>query len=80
VVGWVAAEIGRLLAVGCFAGLAAAAIGTRFLTSLLYGVAPHDPRTALGVLALLALIGAMAAGLPAYQAARVDPVTALRRE
>ena len=66
--------------IGLVCGLAAAAGLTRWMASLLYGVAPLDWVTfalapvALGAAALLASV------LPAARASRVDPVVALRAE
>jgi ABC-type lipoprotein release transport system permease subunit len=54
--------------------------GARVLSSLLYGVRPHDPLVitiapvALAAIALLACVG------PAHRAASVDPMAALRQE
>lgn len=66
--------------IGLACGLAAAAGFTRWMSSLLYGVAPLDWVTfalaalTLGTAALLASL------LPATRATRVDPVVALRSE
>ena len=69
-----------LAGVGVAVGLATALGAARLASSLLYGIAPHDPvsyAAAAGVL----LLAAVAAGLiPALRAARVDPMTALRSE
>ena len=74
--------VGALVLAGSGVALGAvAAIWTsRFLTSLLFGIAPTDVTTLAGVAALLLLVGASAAWLPARRAARVDPLVALRTE
>jgi predicted permease len=71
--------IGLTLA-GLVFGLASALVLSRLLTRFLYGVTPHDP-VSFGVAA--ALVGAVAlaaCALPAWRAARVDPMVALRYE
>jgi ABC-type lipoprotein release transport system permease subunit len=50
------------------------------LSTLLYGVTAGDPLTYTGVAALLGLVAAIAAHVPARRAARVDPMVALRAE
>jgi predicted permease len=58
-----------------------AALGvSRFLSSLLVGVATWDPLTYASVDALLILVALVACYLPARRATRVDPSTALRYE
>jgi putative ABC transport system permease protein len=47
---------------------------------LLYGLQPRDPITALGSCGLLAAAAFAAALIPAWRAAHVDPMTALRCE
>jgi putative ABC transport system permease protein len=65
---------------GVIAGLAASWWWTRTLTTLLFGVQPHDMTTyaltATGVIALVA----SAAVLPTWRASRIDPTIALRVE
>jgi len=73
-------ESGSMLLTGLSAGLAAAVLLTRFLGTLLYGVAALDPATLSGVAASLLAIGLFASYLPARRAARTDPMAALRRE
>jgi ABC-type antimicrobial peptide transport system permease subunit len=69
-----------LVVVGILFGLVGAASLTRLLSSLLFGVAPLDPASFLGIGTLLLLTGALASYLPARRAARVDPLVALRYE
>lgn len=67
-------------ALGVTIGAAVAVLATGLMSSVLYGVSPHDPLTfTLVPLVLLAtaLLGAL---VPALRAARVDPVVALRAD
>jgi putative ABC transport system permease protein len=70
----------RFALTGLGAGLVAALLLTRTLSSQLYEVHPGDPRTFAVVATLLALVTLVAAYLPARRAARIDPVDALRDE
>jgi len=69
-----------LLVVGLALGAVLAFVASGALRSLLFGVAPHDPTTLVGVAGVLALVGVAACWLPAARAARVDPAIALRSE
>jgi putative ABC transport system permease protein len=69
-----------LTVIGAAAGLVIAAVSARAMGAMLYGVAPTDPRIYVGCLAVLSSVAAVACYLPARRAARVDPVTALRKE
>jgi predicted permease len=73
-------ESAKLALCGLAAGIPAALILTHFLSALLFGVAPTDPLTFIGVAVLLTLVALTAAYLPARRAMRVDPVVALRCE
>ena len=79
-VGWVAGQAARLVTIGTLLGLALAALGTRLIASLLFGVTPADPRAALGVVAMLVLVAVAAAMAPAWRAANVHPAAILRRQ
>jgi len=46
----------------------------------LFGVRAADPVTFVAVAVILGLVALMAAAVPAWRAARLDPVTALRAE
>jgi ABC-type antimicrobial peptide transport system permease subunit len=65
---------------GIVIGVLGAMALTRFLSSLLFGIAPRDPLTFLGVAVLLFGIALAACYVPARRAMRVDPIVALRYE
>jgi putative ABC transport system permease protein len=69
-----------LVAVGAFAGVAAALVLTRYLVTLLYGVRATDLSTYLAVVIGLALAASIASFIPARRAAALDPMVALRHE
>jgi predicted permease len=68
----------RLALVGVALGLAAAYLGVRYMSSMLYGVEARDPVVFIGVPLLLAVVALLAIWLPAGRASRVDPLGALR--
>ncbi len=80
VVGMVVRGAIGLAGAGVSLGLLASLLVSRSLTSLLVDVAPFDVATLAGVSALLLLVAAGAAYLPARRAARVDPLAALRMD
>ena len=77
--GWVAGYGLRLVAGGVLVGLALAALATRVLSGVLFGVSPTDPVTAVAVAVVPLAVGLLASLLPAWRASRVDPVTILRQ-
>lgn len=80
VVRLVLAEVAMLIAGGMAAGAAAGLMGGRYVESQLFGVNARDPLV-FGLSAFLLLWASLAAGLiPAWRAARIDPIRALRCE
>jgi ABC-type antimicrobial peptide transport system permease subunit len=69
-----------LTAAGVFVGIAAAMGLSQLIRSELFGVQPWDPITVASVLTLMTIVAAGAAYVPARQAARVDPIVALRTQ
>ena len=76
--GLVLREGAWLAGAGVPAGLAAAALLSRFLAGVLYGLGTLDWATFVGVAALLAAATAVACLVPAQRAIRLDPATVLR--
>jgi ABC-type antimicrobial peptide transport system permease subunit len=70
----------RPAAFGIVLGLLGAFLLSRLLSSLLFGIAPSDPGTYVGVTVLLGAAALLSCYLPARRALRIDPVTALREE
>jgi predicted permease len=79
VVRMVMRESVRLVAIGVVLGLAAVLWAGRFVQSVVYGLSPGDPLTIVGAVALLAAVTAVAGGLPARRASKVNPIEALRQ-
>jgi ABC-type antimicrobial peptide transport system permease subunit len=70
----------RLIAGGILVGLAFSYALTRFVASQISGVSATDPWTFVVVVAIVVVAGLAACLLPAWRAARVDPLVALRYE
>ena len=66
------------VAAGCLAGLLVFWAIRRVLTAMLYETSTGDPRLLVVAVAVLALVAAVAAMVPARRAIRVDPATTLR--
>jgi predicted permease len=73
-------DAGRLVAMGLVIGLLLALLGGRLLTSFLYGMSATDPATLALSALLLAVVALCAGAIPAWRAARVDPMAVLREE
>ncbi|MGI9074105.1 MAG: ADOP family duplicated permease [Bryobacteraceae bacterium] len=69
-----------LVAVGAAIGVAVTLATASLLDKLLFGVSPRDPLVYTIVVLVMATVGLLANAIPAWRAAAVDPVTALRTE
>ncbi len=70
----------RLALIGTAAGLVSSIFLSRFMTSLLFGVRPFDLSTLLSAVLALGGVTTLAALVPAYRSARLEPMQALRTE
>lgn len=74
----VARESAMLVGAGAVAGLVGAALSSRLLAGMLYGVGTLDLSVTLAVIATAGLAGVAAALIPARRASQVDPALALK--
>ena len=70
----------KIAGAGVAIGLVAAALLTRMLASLLFGVTPLDPVTFVAAPAVLVVTALAACVAPALRAVRIDPAVTLRQE
>ncbi|HYL75083.1 MAG TPA: ABC transporter permease [Bryobacteraceae bacterium] len=69
-----------MVAAGLLIGIPSALALTGLVRSSLFGIAPTDPVSFAAAALVMAVVGAVAAWLPARRAAHVDPMIALRYE
>ena len=69
-----------LAVAGLALGLASAVVLSRVLTRFLYGITPNDPVTYGVAIMVVGGVALAACAIPAWRAARVDPMVALRCE
>jgi predicted permease len=70
----------RLTVGGLAAGLVLSVVLGRSLAGLLFGIEPTDVPTFAAVLAIISLVAGISIWLPIRQAARVDPLVAIRQQ
>jgi len=70
----------RLALYGIVGGVLCSLLLTRFIATLLYGVAVTDLPTFASVAGLVFGVALLAAAIPAWRATRIDPVQALRAD
>jgi ABC-type antimicrobial peptide transport system permease subunit len=80
VVALVLACAGRLFAGGIAAGLLMTLAAARVLGALLFGVSPLNGPTLSAAVLAFALVTLLAVSIPAWRAARIDPIEAMRAE
>ena len=66
--------------IGLIIGITGALALGRVLATLIYGIQASDPLTFVAVSALLLIVALLASLIPAYRAACVEPIKALREE
>jgi ABC-type antimicrobial peptide transport system permease subunit len=69
-----------LLLAGSAAGLLLGVMGSRLLAQIVYQATPRDPLVLAGVVITMALLGFLAAWIPAQRALGVHPAHLLREE
>jgi predicted permease len=78
VVAMVLRRVASLVSLGILIGAGLSMWAARFVKTLLYGLDARDPMTFALAAALLMLVAAVAAWLPARRASRIDPMRVLR--
>jgi putative ABC transport system permease protein len=78
VVAMVLRRMAWLVSLGILIGAGLSMWAARFVKTLLYGLDARDPVTFVSAAALLMLVAAVAAWLPARRASHIDPMRALR--
>ena len=78
VVAMVLRRVAWLVGTGIVLGAGLSMWAATFISTLLYGLDARDPVTFVSAAALLTLVAALAAWLPARRAARIDPMRVLR--
>ena len=80
VVGTMLRESAWPVLIGTVAGIGGALLATRIIETFLFQTSPTDPMTLAAVAGLLAVVGCLAAIVPALRAATIDPASSLRAD
>ena len=72
-------RVSLVVAVGVVTGAVVSVWASRFVAFLLYGLEPRDTITLVGASLALAFVAAVAGGVPAYRASRLDAAEVLRQ-
>ena len=78
--GWVVVGAVRMVAIGVVVGIAGALAAGRRAQDLLFQTAPYDAGVIIGAVGALVLVALAAAAWPAWRAAKVSPMVALRTD
>jgi putative ABC transport system permease protein len=73
-------DAGKMLVMGLAFGLVLALLAGREASTMVFGLKPWDPVTLIASATLLVLVTIVASLIPAFKAARVNPVDSLRTE
>ena len=80
IIGLVLRQASAMTAGGLGVGLLMSFLVVQLLSGILYGVSTYDPVSFLAVPVVLAAVTLAACAAPAYRAARIDPLLALRTD
>jgi putative ABC transport system permease protein len=80
VIRMVIGEVGVVVVAGLGIGVLLALAATRLVASFLFGLSASDPVTWIGSAGVLLCVALLAGAAPAWRAARMNPMTALREE
>jgi putative ABC transport system permease protein len=69
-----------LTGIGLALGVLGATVASQGIAAMLFGISPLDPLTYIGVIGMLGVVSAVACAVPAWRAAKIDPMVALRCE
>jgi hypothetical protein len=80
ILGLMLRDSAAVVGLGIISGMIISSFVSRWAKALLYGLAPNDTATFLASSVLLLTASLLAALVPAYRAAKADPMIALRHE